>query len=66
MSDIIGELYEIDRFEYILNEAKRNTATGHEEVMVGNIIDSYKRFGKYLFLAQQTREHLERIAKNEN
>jgi len=61
----VQDEYEDDEFETLLSDAEMNAANDWEEKFVADLKDKFEQYGRRMYLSENQREHLERIAGDE-
>jgi len=61
----VHDEYEDDEFETLLSDAEMNAANDWEEQFVSDMKDKFEQYGRRMYLSENQREHLERIAGDE-
>lgn len=61
----VHDEYEDDEFETLLSDAEMNAANDWEEQFVSDLRDKFEQYGRRMYLSENQREHLERIAGDE-
>jgi len=61
----VQDEYEDDEFESLLSDAEMNAANDWEEKFVSDLRDKFEQYGRRMYLSENQREHLERIAGDE-
>ena len=61
----VQDEYEDDEFESLLSDAEMNAASDWEEKFVSDLKDKFEQYGRRMYLSENQREHLERIAGDE-
>lgn len=61
----VQDEYEDDEFESLLSDAEMNAANDWEEQFVSDLKDKFEQHGRRMYLSENQREHLERIAGEE-
>jgi hypothetical protein len=61
----IQDEYEDDEFETLISDAEMNATNDWEEKFVSDLKDKFDQYGRRMYLSENQREHLERIAGDE-
>ena len=65
MSEKVQDLYDEDEFQSLLDDAEANASNDFESKFVSDMQDRWEQYGKRMYLSDNQKEILERIANDE-